>query len=139
MTYPKQLTSQAELVLMPILPKLKGLGEGESFVLEDNPESVDILRYYIYSWLHLNSLKEIYQLRRETPQRLRILRKAIPDPRIVSLETTSDVEDFVKSELLEAETKDEAAEIIGKAVEENRLSADHIDPVMSEWRRINAL
>ena len=106
MTYPKQLTNQAELVLAPFLPSLKGLGQGKSFVLEDNPESVDTLRYYIYSWLHLNSLKELYQLRRETPNRLRILRRAIPDPRIVSLEATSDVENFVKSELLEAETVD---------------------------------
>ena len=139
MTYPKQLTNAAELVLAPFLPKLKGLGEGKSFVLEDAPEAIDTLRYYIYSWLHLNSLKELYILRRETPKQLRILRRTIPDPKLVSMELTSAVEEFVKSELLEAETKEEAAEIIQQGVLGGRLSPDHIDGAMAEWRRINAL
>ena len=139
MTYPKQLTNQAELVLAPFLPRLKTLGEGESLVLEDSTEAIDTLRYYIYSWLHINSLKEIYSLRKETPTTLRILRKAIPDPKIVSVQRLSNAEEFVQQHLLDTETWDEAQIIVTKAIETGELSGDYLVEVMDEWRRINGL
>ncbi len=139
MTYPKQLTTQASLVLAPFLPQLKSLGEGESFVLEDTEENIQILRYYIYSWLHLNALKEVYVLRKEAPTRLRIQRKAIPAPKIISTERLTSGEEFVKEFLLEVESREEAVALVESAILRGDLSPDLLPEVMEEWRRINAL
>ena len=138
MTYPTKLTNQAELVLAPFLPQLKTLRDGESFVLEDTAEAMDTLRYYIYSWLHLNSMKELYALRRETPTTLRILRRTIPDPKLISVEMLSSAEEFVKDYLLDTETWDEAKGIVVEAIEKGRMSVDLLTEVEAEWRRINA-
>ena len=139
MTYPKKLTTQAELVLAPFLPRVKKLKDGESLVLEDTAENIATLRYYLYTWLHLNSLKEIYVLRKESLTQMRILRRSIPTPKIVSVESLSSVEEFVMNNLLDTETPIEASDIITTAIANGKLSPDHLEDAMSEWRRINGL
>ena len=111
----------------------------ESLVLEDTPENILTLRYHIYTWLHLNSLKEVYVLRREAPTRLRIVRKAIPAPKILSIERLTTAEEFVKERMLDIETREEAVQTVEQAILDGEISPDLLPEIMEEWRRINAL
>ena len=135
MTYPTKLNDRMEQTLAPILPELQALNDGDSCTVSDTAERMKFVRYCLYSWRHINNLKEVFKMYQETPECIRVVRRAIPRPTVQTNRSASKIEQLVMDNLLTCTREDEAQEFLRKKVEAEELTLDEAMAARDLWRR----
>ena len=132
MTYPKQLSPTQVETLTPIVSELTKLVEGKFFTLKDTPESLDQVRYLIYSYLHENSLKPYYLLKRLGPNELRVIKKLNPSPTIIHGAMLKS-ETFMIEYLLILDSSDEVDSRLRDAIKDLELTSPEAIEAKDYW------
>lgn len=134
MTYPKEIPAEELEHLAPILDQIQELAPGESVLVADESAPIDRLRGRLYAWFSINRLTPLYTIRREGPERLRVIRKTLSKPTV--LESSASVaERFVQEHLVDIEDEDEALSIIRSAREQNELHPSEAFKAFEEWKK----
>ena len=137
MGYAKNLSDEGFEVMRGLGEKILKLKGGEVLTLEDSEEALNRLRSIIYTWLHANGIKKFIVLKRETPLRLRIVKKVELSPKVVDVGGEySIIETFVMDNMLEVEDASEAQSIINDAIASDELRLEDSSRVIEEWQRI---
>lgn len=119
-----------------VVSTLTSLKEGDSVVFSDPTQAgSDLLRRNIYAWLFVNGLRGVFKISRETPKRIRVLRKVLPRPTIHSVERAfGPAQEFVLDCLLNIASEDEALACIRRGIAEGRLPVEDMEETLAEWR-----
>lgn len=137
MTYAKKLTSLGELALAPHKEKIVSLSPGEDYLLKGSRSDLDSLRYYLYVFFEINSLKQLYKVYRASPTQLVVSKVLIPTAQGFVKQNLSSIENFVLEELAEVEDQPTAEEKIDSGIADGRVNAEDSGNILLEWRRIN--
>lgn len=122
-------------MLANIPEKLTSLREGEAVFIEDRPEALERIRNLVYGWAFATGLRGVFKISKESPTRLRILRKVLPSPTIIKEGDFTTIERFVMEELLEV--LDE--EVAIQKIKDSSLSPGEFDIALKEWKRVQGV
>jgi len=133
-TYSTQLSEHQATILTPILERVTSLMEGEGVTFESKP--VGELLYALYSWRHINDLKQVYKICKESSTTVRVIRRTSTPSILPEGDEAEQAqrrgEKFVHDELIDVLNEDEARKLIGE-----NLSLEEAEYALDEWKRIN--
>lgn len=138
MTYAKRLTPVAEGLIGPIIPAILSLEPGDSKVFgSKSPEHLRRARTALYGWFDREGLKGRYKLVKIDQNQLMVVcieATSLVEITVAGLGYTA-VETFVQDHLFNAETEDEARDIVVAKANAGEIADEAVVPIMDEFRK----
>lgn len=116
--------------LESILAQIEDLTEGQILRIEDSPSALDKIRHSLYAWLHNNSLKPFFKIKRINRETLIVLRKELPHPKAFVEGLDPKVKEYVVTNLLDCANEESALDTIRLG-----LPKELWNQALEEWRR----
>ena len=134
MTYLNQLSGHQMSIIGPSIEAAQRLKPGQEVsVMFASPEYTTKVRFWIYSYLHINNLKAIYTLRQISPIKF-VIRRKEEEHGVIVEPPLNLAENFVIECLLDVVEESEAL----RCITESDLSDQAKLHALSEWKRINS-
>jgi len=134
MTYLNQLSGHQMSIIGPSIEAAQRLKPGQEVSVKfASPEFTTKVRFWIYSYLHINNLKSIYTLRQISPIKF-VIRRNEEERGVVIEPPLNLAENFVIECLLDVVEESEAL----RCITESDLSDQSKLHALSEWKRINS-
>lgn len=131
MSYPKSFSPEQQEILSEFAPALSKLKPGTTATLEhDDPTALAKRRYLLYSWLHIENLKEEFTIKTLSPTSILIIRKSLSRAKLKIQK--NEFEEFVLENLIDVVSEEKALEVIRN----HFPNADDQLSAYNEWKRI---
>jgi len=128
----RRLSSTGKILLGNIIPALKNLKAGDTLLIRDSsPHRVKQIRSHLYTHFSETGQTRYFKTVRESANTLRIICRDLTLSVITA--ELNPVETFVRDNLLECETFNDAQLIAHKAYTEGTLTDEELLSVMEEW------
>lgn len=136
-TKPYTLTTEAWFAIKPILIKLYRLRPPARLPVDFTlPEHTNRARNWLYLYFKEMNLKSLYRVRKESKTALSIQCLEVITPIFGGEDTYSPIETFVRDNLLDIDTEDEAIEIAKTSLEAGKLTDTSFLAIIEEWKRV---
>lgn len=138
MAYSKKLTPEALEQIKPLINRINSLQDGQSFTfqIEGGKERV---RNWLYTYLHIHNLKPIFRIKSARTNELTISKTERIQIAIIEEVELSQIEQFVRDNMLELEDSNAASEFIQHQLNSGKLSHEQSLACFDEWERVMGL